>query len=108
MIIAALIDEGSIEKYKVTPADQQAKNFTACKTTGVRRLLELVNGQQLYSLGELDTLLRANKLDISQALPIWEREGVKWHAVLCSACGIRTAFYDKPGVAVAAWNRKAK
>ena len=50
------------------------QRFTAGSTTGVRRLLELVNGQQLYSLGELDTLLRANRLDISQALPIWERE----------------------------------
>ena len=50
------------------------QRFTAGSTTGVRRLLELVNGQQLYSLGELDTLLRANRLDVSQALPIWERE----------------------------------
>lgn len=50
------------------------QRFTAGSTSGVRRLLELVNGQQLYSLGELDTLLRANRLDVSQALPIWERE----------------------------------
>jgi hypothetical protein len=50
------------------------QRFTGGSVTGVRRLLELVNGQQLYSLGELDTLLRTNKLDISQALPIWERE----------------------------------
>lgn len=50
------------------------QRFTAGSTTGVRRLLDLVNGQQLYSLGELDTLLRANRLDVSQALPIWERE----------------------------------
>ncbi|NLW72832.1 MAG: hypothetical protein GXY37_08115, partial [Chloroflexi bacterium] len=53
------------------------QRFTGDSTTGVRRLLELVNGQQLYSLGELDTLLRANKLDISQALPIWERESLE-------------------------------
>ena len=50
------------------------QRFTAGSTTGVRRLLEMVNGQQLYSLGELDTLLRVNRLDVSQALPIWERE----------------------------------
>ena len=50
------------------------QRFTAGSTTGVRRLLDLVNGQQLYSLGELDTFLRANRLDVSQALPIWERE----------------------------------
>jgi hypothetical protein len=50
------------------------QRFTAGSTSGVRRLLELVNGQELYSLGELDTLLRANRLDITQVLPIWERE----------------------------------
>lgn len=50
------------------------QRFTAGSTSGVRRLLELVNGQGLYSLGELDTLLRANRLDVSQVLPIWERE----------------------------------
>ena len=50
------------------------QRFTAGSTTGVRRLLELVNGQQLYSLGELDTLLRSNRLDVAQAMPIWERE----------------------------------
>lgn len=50
------------------------QRYTAGSTVGVRRLLELVNGQQLYSLGELDALLRANRLDVSQALPIWARE----------------------------------
>jgi hypothetical protein len=33
-----------------------------------------VNGQRLYSLGEMDILLRAGQLDLSTALPIWERE----------------------------------
>ncbi|MBI9045167.1 MAG: ParM/StbA family protein [Anaerolineaceae bacterium] len=50
------------------------QRFTLGSTVGVRRLLELVNGQRLYSLGELDNLLRAGKLDISAAQPIWERE----------------------------------
>jgi hypothetical protein len=50
------------------------QRFTDGSTSGVRRLLELVNSQRHYSLGELDSLLRANRLDISQALPIWERE----------------------------------
>jgi hypothetical protein len=50
------------------------QRFTSGSTTGVRRLFELVNGQQLYSLGELDNLLRANRLDVSQVIPIWERE----------------------------------
>ena len=48
--------------------------FTAGVAGGVRRLLELVDGQRLYSLGELDSLLRAGKLDISQALTIWQEE----------------------------------
>ena len=50
------------------------QRFTAGTTAGVRRLLELVNQQRLYSLGELDVLLRAGKLDVREALPIWERE----------------------------------
>ena len=28
----------------------------------------------MYSLGELEVLLRAGKLDVREALPIWERE----------------------------------
>ena len=50
------------------------QRFTAGKTAGVRRLLEIVNVQGMYSLGELDTLLRARQLDIRDALPVWERE----------------------------------
>ncbi len=50
------------------------QRFTASTTAGVRRLLELVNQQRLYSLGELDVLLRAGKLDVREALPVWERE----------------------------------
>jgi hypothetical protein len=50
------------------------QRFTSGSASGVRRLLELVNGQRLYSLGELDSQLRAGHLDISAALPIWERE----------------------------------
>jgi hypothetical protein len=50
------------------------QRFTSGAASGVRRLLELVNSQRLYSLGELDLLLRAGQLDIREALPIWERE----------------------------------
>jgi len=50
------------------------QRFTAGATVGVRRLLELVDGHRLYSLGELDSLLRAGRLDISRALPIWQEE----------------------------------
>jgi hypothetical protein len=52
----------------------QVQRFTTGAASGVRRLLELVNGQRLYSLGELDLLLRSNELDLSTAMPIWERE----------------------------------
>lgn len=50
------------------------QRFTAGATSGVRRLLEIINTRHMYSLGELDTLLRADKLDIRHALPVWERE----------------------------------
>lgn len=50
------------------------QRFTTGAASGVRRLLEILNGQRLYSLGEMDLLLRAGQLDISTALPIWERE----------------------------------
>lgn len=50
------------------------QRFTAGATVGVRRLLELVDGQHLYSLGELDALLRAGRLEIAQALAIWQEE----------------------------------
>ena len=41
---------------------------------GVRRLLELCNPGELYTLGELDGQLRTGKLDVSTALPIWASE----------------------------------
>lgn len=50
------------------------QRFTSGSTSGVRRLLEIVNGQKLYSLGELDLQLRAGQLNIQEALPIWKRE----------------------------------
>jgi hypothetical protein len=48
--------------------------FTMGQTSGVRRLLELAAPDGVYTIGELDTLLRTGKLDISLALPIWARE----------------------------------
>ncbi|MBN1890434.1 MAG: ParM/StbA family protein [Thermoflexales bacterium] len=50
------------------------QKFTAGATSGVRRLLDIVNAQRLYSLGELDAQLRAGQLDVSEALPVWARE----------------------------------
>ncbi|PKO01245.1 MAG: hypothetical protein CVU42_00100 [Chloroflexi bacterium HGW-Chloroflexi-4] len=48
--------------------------MTAGRTLGVRRLLELLNGDNLHTLGELDTKLRSSKLEIRQAIPVWARE----------------------------------
>jgi len=50
------------------------ENFTAGQTLGVRRLLELLNRNEAYSMGELDSALRAGNLDISAALPLWARQ----------------------------------
>jgi hypothetical protein len=57
-------DQGAVER------------FTAGNTVGVRRLLELLNGEGLFSLGELDAKLRSGlmKAEIKQAMPIWARE----------------------------------
>lgn len=48
--------------------------FTGGSTAGARRLLDLVNGDGLYSLGELDSRLRDGSLDTKAAIPIWARE----------------------------------
>ncbi len=50
------------------------ERFTVGQTVGVRRLLELVNPTGVYSLGELDIALRAGRLDLEAALPVWARE----------------------------------
>jgi hypothetical protein len=57
-------DQGAVER------------FTQGNTVGVRRLLELMNRDGLYSLGELDERLRAGRMraELKAALPIWARE----------------------------------
>jgi hypothetical protein len=52
------------------------ERFTAGNTVGVRRLLDLINHDGLYSLGELDGMLRSGGLrtEMLQTLPIWSRE----------------------------------
>ena len=64
---------GTVELMVVRNRTPVAR-FTIGATSGVRRLLEIVNGEGLYSLGEMDMRLRAGQLDISTALLIWERE----------------------------------
>ena len=48
--------------------------FTAGQTLGVRRLLEMLNHDGLYSLAEVDAQLRQGQLDISHASPVWKSE----------------------------------
>lgn len=57
-------DQGAVER------------FTAGNTLGVRRLLELLNREGMWSLGELDEKIRAGRMreELKQALPIWARE----------------------------------
>ncbi len=62
----------------VARAGAPEERFTAGRTSGVRRLLDLMNTTGLYSLGELDTQLRAGRLDLAPALPIWEREVISF------------------------------
>jgi hypothetical protein len=52
------------------------ERFTRGNTLGVRRLLELVNREGLWSLGDLDTKIRAGRLngELKNALPVWSRE----------------------------------
>jgi hypothetical protein len=53
-----------------------AERFTRGNTLGVRRLLELMNHENLFSLGELDGKLRSGGLrsELKTSLPIWSRE----------------------------------
>ena len=50
------------------------QRLTAGSTVGVRRLLDLLNQEGHYSLGELDASLRSGALDLTEAMPIWQRE----------------------------------
>lgn len=52
------------------------QRFTSGETLGVRRLLQLLNHDGLYSLAELDSKLRNHALDTSVALPLWQSEVV--------------------------------
>ena len=56
-------DQGAVER------------FTAGNTLGVRRLLELLNRDGLFSLGELDEKVRAGRMkdDLRTERPIWTR-----------------------------------
>ena len=64
---------GTVELLAVR-GREQVQRFSSGSTSGVRRMLEILNGEGLYSLGEMDILLRTGQLNTSAALPIWERE----------------------------------
>jgi hypothetical protein len=63
-------------ELQVVRNKEEVNRFTGGSTVGVRRLLEIADPQRLYSLGEMDAMLRAKRLDVSNALPLWEREVV--------------------------------
>lgn len=50
------------------------EKFTRGEKLGVRRLLEMLNPQGRFSLGELDVKLRTGNLKFREKLPIWARE----------------------------------
>jgi hypothetical protein len=52
------------------------ERFTRGNTLGVRRLLELMNREGLFSLGELDSKVRSGgmRAEMRQAMPVWSRE----------------------------------
>jgi len=50
------------------------QKWTRGATLGVQRLLDIVRGEQPYSRGEIDERLRAGKLEIGKALPVWWSE----------------------------------
>jgi hypothetical protein len=64
---------GTVELLAVR-GREQVQRFSAGATSGVRRMLEILNGEGLYSLGEMDILLRSGQLNTGTALPVWERE----------------------------------
>jgi hypothetical protein len=58
----------------VVRSGSPVQRFTAGAKVGVRRLLELMDGRESYSLAELDTQLRNGSLDVSETLPVWQSE----------------------------------
>ena len=105
---------------------QTVERFTAASQVGVRRLLELVNRDSLYTIAEMDARLRAGTLEIARALPIWADEvkaiidqtwGAQWQRfaavvvvgggavllrdVLARKFGARAQFPDDPVLSTA-------
>lgn len=54
--------------------NQPIKPLSGGHQLGVRRLLEIANPGNLYTVAEMDARLRSGSLDLSSALPIWENE----------------------------------
>ncbi len=75
-------DQGAVER------------FTSGNTVGVRRLLELMNGEGLFSLGELDEKVRNGRMkdEVKRAMPIWSREV---NGEIEKRCGQQFKRFDK-------------
>lgn len=58
----------------VVEGGKPKERFTACESSGVRRLLDLTDPRGMYSRGELDTALRAGSLDVRDSIPVWGSE----------------------------------
>ncbi len=61
-------------EFMVVEDQSATERFTGGEKLGVRRLLELLNQKNSYSLGELDVKLRNGDLKHREKLPIWARE----------------------------------
>jgi hypothetical protein len=61
-------------EFMVIENQMATEKFTGGEKLGVRRLLELINPKNTYSLGELDVKLRNGDLKHREKLPIWASE----------------------------------
>jgi hypothetical protein len=61
-------------EFMVVQNQMAKEKFTGGEKLGVRRLLELLNYDRAYSLGELDVMLRSGGLKYKEKLPTWASE----------------------------------
>ena len=61
-------------EFMVVQNQTAKEKFTGGEKLGVRRLLELLNYDRAYSLGELDVMLRSGGLKYKEKLPTWASE----------------------------------
>jgi len=61
-------------EFMVVQNQMAKEKFTGGEKLGVRRLLDLLNYDHAYSLGELDVMLRSGGLKYKEKLPTWASE----------------------------------